>query len=85
MSFSIDLILIIVNLLALAFSYGKFSEKISTIEKKLSTISDFLIAMDVKYYTVKEGTKIEGRMDAMWNKMDTHPCLRCLNFKESKS
>lgn len=80
---SIDLVLIIVNLLALAFSYGKFSEKMLTLEKRISEISTFLTSMEIRYFTSKEGNILEKRMDTIGDKLDNHPCMRCVNFKET--
>lgn len=85
MNVSIDLVLIIINLLALAFSYGRFSEKINTIEKRLAQISDFLIKMSSEYYTAKEGIKLEQQVDALWNKVDNCPCKTCVNLKHERT
>lgn len=81
MNVSIDLVLIVINLLALAFSYGRFSEKINSIEKQLARISDYLTKMSVEYYSSKEGIKLEQQLDAMWNKIDNCPCKTCSNLR----
>lgn len=81
MNFSIDIVLICINLIALAFSYGKFSEKINQVEKKLATISDTLTLMNTQYYTLRDGNRLEIEIKAMWDKVDNCPCKTCLNFK----
>ena len=70
MNLSIDLVLIVINLLALAYSYGRFSEKIGSIELKLKDISDTLTLINTNFYSAKDGVKLEVSVSALWSKYD---------------
>jgi hypothetical protein len=70
MSLSIDLVLIVVNLLALAYSYGRFSEKLGSLETKLKEISVTINLMNANFYSQKDGVKLEVSVSALWSKYD---------------
>ena len=87
MNLSVDLIFLVVNILLLAFSYGKFSEKIksledrfSTLEIRIETLTAAIEKMSNNYYSMRDGIKLEASVAKIWEKMDT--CTGCHNGTE---
>ena len=70
MTFSIDLVLVIGNLLLLAYSFGKFSEKIASLEKQIIALTKVIGEMSAVYYLSKDGVKLEGSVAAIWKRID---------------
>jgi len=70
MNLSVDLVLIVVNLLALAYSYGRFSEKIGSLEKSMEALTQVMISLKSDFYPNKDGVKLEGQVAALWKKLD---------------
>ena len=70
MNISIDLVAILIQCLVLAYYLGKFSEKISNVEKGNTKVLAKLDALNNDYLTAKEGTRLEGKVDAAWKAID---------------
>jgi hypothetical protein len=70
MSFSVDLVFLIINLLVLAYSFGKFSEKISSLEKQIAALTKVISEMSANYYSAKDGAKLEANITKIWDKLD---------------
>ena len=70
MNISIDLAAIIVQCGVLLFFLGKFSEKISSLEKSNNAVLAKLDSLGASYLTVKDGTRIDFKLDAAWVAID---------------
>jgi len=71
--FSVDLLAVVINLIFLAFSYGKFAEKIESIEKRIVELTTQVAGMNNQYYCVKDGARLESSVQKLWEKMDKCP------------
>jgi hypothetical protein len=70
MSISVDLVAIIIQCGVLIFFLGKFSEKIAQLEKSNQQIVSKLDSMGDKYLSVKDGTRVDFKLDAAWVAID---------------
>ncbi len=70
MNISIDLVAIIVQCCVLVFFLGKFSEKISVLEKSNLKILEKLDSMGDHYLRIIDGNRIDQKLNAAWVMID---------------
>jgi len=67
---SIDVVAVIVQCCVLIFFLGRFSEKIANLEKSNQAVIVKLDSLSDNYMHVKDGNRIDLKLDAAWVAID---------------
>ena len=67
---SIDVVAVIVQCCVLIFFLGRFSEKIANLEKSNQAVIAKLDSLSDNYMHVKDGNRIDLKLDAAWVAID---------------
>jgi hypothetical protein len=70
MSISVDLAAVLIQCVVMIFFLGKFSEKISNLEKSNNKVIDKLDSLAKEYVSRTDGNRIDVKLDAAWVAID---------------
>jgi hypothetical protein len=79
---SIDVVAVIVQCCVLIFFLGRFSEKIANLEKSNQMVISKLDSLSDNYMHVKDGNRIDLKLDAAWIAIDHIKEQMIPNLKE---